>query len=505
MSEKETSQKEAPQKIMTKYDRKIQKRKEEELKAKKKKKINMLIGIVILAAIVIGLASIPVKRAIATNSTYITVGEHDITKVEFDYYYNLASSSYINNYGMYLSYMGLDINSDFASQTYNDTMTWKDYFAQLAVDSILQNKALHDEAKAASFTHDTAEEYASFAKAAKEAAADAGVSLGKYYKVTFGTYATAASIKPFVEEEYIAAAYYRTVAEANEVSAEDIKAYYDENMANYDSVNYLLTEITANVPEAKTVTGEDGQDTTVDPTEEEIKTAMDAAKIEADAALLVLDEEGTSKQGMLKSSVSNKYNAWLYDAARVEGDTTIIEDTDSHKYYVLKFEKRYLDETPTATIRAIMLATEVNGETVLEEFKAAGGTEEAFMDLVKTYSIDSYTNTSGGKYNELAKSTLNTTMSDWIFAEGRKAGDTVSVIEEGYTYVLYYIEEGRPEWQTKIASTLLSQFMNDYLTEIKSALEISDPKGNLVYLKALEEINKETENTQTQNTETATP
>ncbi len=501
MSEKDTSQKEAPQKIMTKYDRKLQKRKEEELKAKKKKKIDMMIGIILLAAIIIGLASIPVRKHIATNSTYITVGEHEITKVEFDYYYNLASSSYIDNYGMYLSYMGLDINSDFASQSYNDTMTWKDYFAQLAVDSILQNKALLDAAKAASFTHDTAEEYASFENSAKEAAEKAGVSLGKYYKATFGTYATPASIKPFVEEEYTAAAYYRTVSEANKVSAEDIKAYYDENKSNYDSVDYLLTEITANVPEAQTVTGEDGEDTKVEPTEEEVKTAMDAAKKEADAALLVLDEEGTQKLGMLKSSVSNKYNAWLYDEARVAGDTTIIEDTDNHKYYVLKFENRYLDETPTATIRAIMLAPEVSGDTVLEELKAAGGTEDAFIDLVKKYSVDSYTNTGGGKYNELAKSTLNTTMSDWIFAEGRKAGDTVSVTEEGYTYVLYYIEAGRPEWQTKIASTLLSQFMNDYVKELKSALEISDPNGHLVYLKAQEVQNTEADNTETQNTE----
>ena len=90
MSEKAKSQNEASQKIVTRYDRKVQRRKEEEQKAKKRKMISRVVGVVILAAIIIGLASIPIRNYAARHSTYITVGGHDITKVEFDYYYNLS-------------------------------------------------------------------------------------------------------------------------------------------------------------------------------------------------------------------------------------------------------------------------------------------------------------------------------------------------------------------------------------------------------------------------------
>ncbi len=509
MSEKETSQKEVPQKIVTKYDRKVQRRKEAELKEKKRKMIDRIVGIVILAAVIIGLAFIPIRKYIATHSTYITVGGHDITQVEFDYYYNLASTDYINTYGNYLAYMGLNLTGDFASQSYSENMSWKDYFDQLAVDKIRQNKALIDAAKEAGFTYDTAKDYAAFEESLKDSASSESVSLGKYYKMTFGRYASASAVKPYVEEGYLAAAYYKSVAEANEIPEEEIQAYYDENAADYDSVDFLLTEVAAEIPEAQTVSDGNGGNTTVEPTEKEIQVAMDAAKEKADEALLVIDEEGTEQTGVLKSAISTKYNEWLFDEARKEGDTTIIEDTDSHKYYVLKFEKRYLDETATATVRAIM-TTGGNGEAILTEWKDAGSTEEAFISLVEKYSEDTYTNTNGGLYEELTKSTLRSTLSDWIFAEGRKAGDTTVLTEDNYTYVLYFVENGRPEWQAKIANTLLSEVMGEYLTGIKEACTVEDPKGHLVYLKvqanestATEAGNEGTETASDETTETA--
>lgn len=481
MSKKETVQTETQQKVVTKYDKKVQKRKEAELKAKKQQKMDRIVGIAVAAIIVIAIAFVPVRKYIASHSTYITVGGCDVTQVEFDYYYNVAAGNYINTYGSYLSYMGLDTTSDFSTQMYSDTLTWKDYFEQLAVDNLRQNKALIAEAEAAGFTYDTSLEYELFKDTLKDAAAEAGQSLGTYYKANFGRYASASGIKPFVEEGYLASAYYKSVAESREAAAEEIQAYYDENTATYDSVDYLLTEVVAEIPETEKITNEDGTTSTVEPTEEQIQTAMDAAKAKADEALEVIDEQGTANTNKLKSSISTYYNDWLFDEERAEGDTTIIEDTTNNKYYVLKFQNRYLDETLTATIRAIMTTTE-SGDVILGEWAAAGSTEEAFIELVPKYSEDTYTNANGGLYQELTKSTLNSTMSDWIFAEDRNPGDAITLEEEGATYVLYYVEEGRPEWQAKIANTLLSTDMDEYLTVLKDACEVTDPKGNLNYL-----------------------
>ncbi len=483
MSKQATPQKEETQKIVTKYDRKVQRRKEEAARAEREKKISRIVGIAILVLIAALIAYLPVRKFIAAHSTYITVGNHKISEVEFDYYYTLASNDYLDTYGDYLAYMGLNVNGSFDSQAYNDTMSWKDYFDQLAVDAIRQNKALLDEAQAAGFTYDPSQEYQTFVEENKEAAAAAGVTTGKYYRMTFGDYATASNIRPFVEDGYIATAYYKQVAESKEAAEAEIQAYYQDNTADYDSVDYRLTQIDAEIPEAQTTTDADGNEVTTEPTEEEIQAAMDEAKKLADEALLTVGEEGTETIGSLSSGVSTYYREWLFDETRKEGDTTVIEDTTNHRYYVLMFEKRYLDETKkTATIRAIMTTTG-DGEAILTEWEAAGATEEAFTALVPVYSQDTYSSTSGGLYEELSGSALPDSLSDWIFAEGRKPGDTVSMIDQGVTYVLYYVSEGRPEWQVKIASTLLSQTMNDYMTEIEEKWStVSDPKGRLVYL-----------------------
>lgn len=493
MSKQETPQKDETQKIVTKYDRKVQRRKEEAARAEREKKIGRIVGIAILVLIVVAIAYLPVRKFIAAHSTYIMVGDHKISEVEFDYYYTLTSNDYLETYGDYLAYLGLNVNGSFDSQAYSDTMSWKDYFDQLTVDAIRQNKALLDEAEAAGFTYDPSEEYQAFVDDNKEAAADAGVTTGKYYRLTFGNYATASNIRPFVEDGYIATAYYRQVAESKEASEAEIQAYYDENTADYDSVDYRMTQIDAQIPEAQTTTDADGNEVTTEPTEEEIQAAMDEAKKLADEALLTVGENGTETIGSLSSGVSTVYREWLFDDARKEGDTTVIEDTVSHRYYVLMFEKRYLNESrKTATIRAIM-TTLGNGEAILAEWAAAGGTEEAFTALVPSYSQDTYSNRSGGLYEELSRSALPDSLNDWIFSEERKPGDTVSLVDQGVTYVLYYVSEGRPEWQVRIAGTLLSQTMSDYMTEIEEKWSaVSDPKGKLVYLKTPETGTEET-------------
>ncbi len=466
MSEKETSQK-----IVTKYDRKVQQRKEAEAKAKKQKKIDRLVGILIFAVIAVVLVSIPVSRYIAKNTTYITVGGHDITKLEYDYHFNMAYDEYLNTYGSYISMMGLDTTKDLDKQAYSDTMTWQDYFDQLAVDSLQHNKALLNEATAAGFTYDTAKDYETFAEAMKTGASQQSVTVSKYYKLNFGKYATASNIKPFVEESYFVAAYYNAVAEEKGATEEEILAYYEANKKEYDRVNYLYTEIAAEVTETST--------------EDEIATAMADAKTKAEAALEVIGEEGKEVNNMLYGSVHSTIRDWMFDEARVEGDSTIVEDTESNKYYVVMYKDRYRDETPTASVRTIMTTT-VAGEDILKEYVTAGSTEEAFIDLVSKYSEDAYTSATGGLYEELGKSSTESDLNTWIFDEDRKPGD-VTIIKDGtVTYVLYYIEEGRPSWQARIGSTLLGENLTEYLTEIKANCEVQDPKGNLDYLKVVE-------------------
>lgn len=478
MAGKEAPKKEEAQKIVTRYDRKVQRRKEADLKEKKQKQLDKLLGILLAAVIVIAIAAIPVNKYLASHATYITVGGHDITRVEYDYYFNLANSQYMN----YLTSLGMSLDGQ-----YSETMTWQDYFDRTTVDMIQQNKALADAAAAAGFTYDASAEFESFKDTVKESAISAGVSTSRYYRESFGRYASASSLRPYVEEGYLAAAYYEELTDSKAPSAAEIQEYYEANTATYDTVEYLVTEIAADVPQAQTVTNADGTTSTVEPEEAEVQAAMEAARAEAEAALETIDAEGTATTG-LKSATNSLYRDWLFDDTRSEGDTTVIEDTTNNKYYALKFVSRYLDEDTTANIRVVMSST-VSCEDMLAELEGAGNTEEAFIALVEKYSEDTYSSQNGGMYEELSASYLDDEMSQWINEAGRKAGDIFSYTdaEGGQNYVLYYVSEGRPAWQVSIDSTLSSQAMNEYMTELKASYEVEDPKGNLNYLKVLEE------------------
>ena len=137
---------------------------------KKKKKLSegwiLAICVVLIVALVFG--GVLGFRAYQHNRTVLTVGNHDVTVSEFNFfYYNRAYSvaSYASTFGidtsvslkeqnvttdnlMYLPYMGYD-TSYFKDYTANDEgvyedVTWAQYLSALTKDTIVQAYAIYN-------------------------------------------------------------------------------------------------------------------------------------------------------------------------------------------------------------------------------------------------------------------------------------------------------------------------------------------------------------------------
>lgn len=503
-NEKVTENKEqTEQKVMTKYDRKVQKRKEEKEKEKKEERISTAIGIVVLVALVCLVASFPIRTYLATHETYVVVNGEAVNKVEFDYQYNLTKNNYITQYGSYLTYFGLDTSKDLSTQMYSDTLTWQDYFEQNAVESLKQNKALMAEAKAAGFTYDTTDEYNTFKETIKTSAASAGISEKEYVRSIYGSYATMGRIEEYVKNDMVMNAYYQKLQEDNAPSDDEIQSYYEENKATYDSVDYRLTTIEAELPTepteladpveetaADTTGTTDGtaatdstQDTAYQPSDAEIAKAMEDAKVLADDAEQTVAKDGEAHENEQKSSVNYLISDWLFDDARKAGDTTVITNDNSHCYYAVAFEKRYLDETPSADVRVIIPTEDKTGEEILEEWKSGAATEDSFAELCKKYTQDTSAVENGGLFEQVTKTGMTEELSNWIFDTSRQAGDTVAITVSDTTYVLYYIGQDQPEWKINIKNTLVSDTMSQHMQDITADVTVEDPKGKLNYLK----------------------
>lgn len=518
VTENKEQKEQTEQKVMTKYDRKVQKRKEEKEKEKKEERISTAVGIVFLVALVCLVASFPIRTYLATHETYVVINGEEVNKVEFDYVYNTSKNNYITQYGSYLSYFGLDTSKDLSTQMYSDTLTWQDYFEQNAVESLKQNKALMAEAKAAGFTYDTTDEYNTFKETIKTSAAAAGVSDKEYVRSIYGSYATMGCIEEYVKNDMVMNAYYQKLQEDNAPSDDEIQSYYEENKATYDSVDYRLTTIEADLPTepteladpveetaADTTGTTDGtaatdstQDTAYQPSDAEIAKAMEDAKVLADDAEQTVAKDGEAHENEKKSSVNYLISDWLFDDARKAGDTTVITNDNSHCYYVVAFEKRYLDETPSADVRVIIPTEDKTGEEILEEWKNGAATEDSFAELCKKYTQDTSAVENGGLFEQVTKTGMTEELSNWIFDSSRQAGDTVAITVSDTTYVLYYIGQDQPEWKISIKNTLVSDTMSQHVQDITADVTVEDPKGKLNYLKVQAEESAAAE------TETAT-
>lgn len=503
VTENKEQKEQTEQKVMTKYDRKVQKRKEEKEKEKKEERISTAVGIVFLVALVCLVASFPIRTYLATHETYVVINGEKVNKVEFDYAYNTSKNNYITQYGSYLSYFGLDTSKDLSTQMYSDTLTWQDYFEQNAVESLKQNKALMAEAKAAGFTYDTTDEYNTFKETIKTSAAAAGVSDKEYVRSIYGSYATMGRIEEYVKNDMVMNAYYQKLQEDNAPSDDEIQSYYEENKATYDSVDYRLTTIEADLPTepteladpveetaADTTGTTDGsaatdstQDTAYQPSDAEIAKAMEDAKVLADDAEQTVAKDGEAHENEKKSSVNYLISDWLFDDARKAGDTTVITNDNSHCYYAVAFEKRYLDETPSADVRVIIPTEDKTGEEILEEWKNGAATEDSFAELCKKYTQDTSAVENGGLFEQVTKTGMTEELSNWIFDSSRQAGDTVAITVSDTTYVLYYIGQDQPEWKINIKNTLVSDTMSQHMQDITADVTVEDPKGKLNYLK----------------------
>ena len=447
MSDKDIQQ----EKVVTRYDRKMQRRKEAKEKEQRQKKITTAVTVVVAIALVAWIASFPIRTYLATHETYIIVNGEEITKAEFDYYY----SNVVNQFSSFIAYLD------------------EDFLEESTVNNIKQVKALKAEADTQGFTFDASEEIDAFKDTLKESAKTAGVSTSRYLKQAYGQYASLNRISGYLEESARADAYYDELTKKFEPSEEEIQAYYEEHSAEYELVDYYVSTFPAMISDASS--------------DEEIDAALSEAYEVALAAEPEITYNGDEQKNVKQDSIPSVIAAWLFDESRKEGDTTVIEDDSDYTYYTLGFVQRHRDETPRANVRVIM-TQDMDGQAILEEWGAGAATEESFAELANKYSADGGEVADGGLYEGVTKNSISSDMAEWIFASGRKAGDTGYVTtEEGYTYVMYYAAQLDPEWKQDIKDTLIDKARDEYVKNLVKNVVVEDPKGNLYYLNADDE------------------
>lgn len=461
---KEKQTEEQSDKVVTRYDRKMEKRKKEEEKERRSWKRFKIVSIVILAAvavsIVFSIGTSFYNRYTVLNQTYFQVGDHDITRLEYNYYFNNVYSNYLSMYGSYVSMMGLDTTVDLDEQTYpgNENMTWKDYFDQSAVEQIQQIKAMADEARENGFEYDSSEDMASYETEIAAQAESASVSESEYYTLMYGDYATPSRIETFVEENLLASAYYNHLVEENQPADDEITAYYEENKNSYDTVTYRSFYF-----EVDTSAGEE--------TGSEETTAVETT---------TAAEETTVEETTLDTAEETAEETTAEETTAAEEETET--ETASEE------ETGMTDEE----IAAAMDELKVQADEMAARLEAG----EDFEDLCVEYASEDQKENYGGEEDgslteEGSYYGAPSVAADWLFDESRQEGDITVLESESLNryYVVQFISRQNDEETTNesIGNLLASQVVSEYVTEIAQEYTVTDVAGDLHYLTVPEE------------------
>ena len=208
-------------------------------------------------------------------------------------------------------------------------------------------------------------------------------------------------------------------------------------------------------------------------------------------------------------SDSTDETVWLFDEERKEGDTKVFnsddkkaedddESDDSFTATAYRMIKpRYLDETLTVEFGHILISAdsfddhdheghdhteedeekiheeaeklaEAEADRLLAEFLKGEINKDAFEALAKDKTEDGNV-----FYDDVMPGDMVTEMNDWLFAEGRKAGDT-KVIKTSFGYhVTYFVGEGNKVWFVESKNDYYADLMEKWTEETKKAVTIT--------------------------------
>ena len=446
-----------------------------------------------------------------------TYGDYEITVGEYNYFYmslyNQAKST-AEYYDQYYQGMGsqyFDVTVDPAEQICQESdlpegvETWADYFAYCAPERAVLVKTLYNnaiDAEKDGFKL-TAEEKASFQtnidetiETYKEYADEFDITLDEYFEQSFGEYVTEALFRELLEKEYVAELYlawYQETAASN-IKDADVEAYYNDHKADLDIVAIRVFGIsyasgyTADEARERAESFVEDLNSGKSFAELAIEYSPEAQKssYENDSATLM----NYQTKGDLES-IYTGLGEWAFEDGRKVSDTFIMNLASTNAYFVIAIEAPATrNVTPTSVaVRHILIevaktTTADDGSTVglpaeiielnktnarakvdeiLEKLAEKGNTEEAFIELVATYTNDPGSISNGGLYDNINYQTnFVTEFLDWSIAPHNE-GD-IEVIETTYGYhVMYYVGgDTTPVWKSEIRATLGTEAYEGY-------------------------------------------
>lgn len=451
----------------------------------------ILVGVIIWAAMT--KSANDMKNKIA-----MTVGDKEISGAEFEYQYKDSILTFQTQFSDVISALGIDFQGDLGEQQYTEDQTWKDYFISMATDALTERYLILNDADANGYTLPAEAKDAVIAEceSLKDGLTSMGIAFDAYLKSIYTKDTTYNAFKDYTLINATAANFAQDVIFPSfNIDDAKLDSYYDSNKDDLDTVSFHYHLYTYTAP--------------TDAAEGD-ESYKESAKAQADAALAAITDEAsfasaveaqlaegetagqTLSKGVSKENMLPDLADWLFDSARVEGDTTVIEGNGG--YFVLYYVGRDKGDYETVNVRHILVAPEAEehdhsdetiddeaihaaaneaakakAEEILNEWLAGDKTEDSFAALATSHSDDGAT---GGLYTQVVKGQMIDEFDAWIFDSARKAGD-YDIVETDYGYhIMYFVGNDEIAWKIKAKDAVEAEEYANYITDLEAKYDI---------------------------------
>ena len=307
------------------------------------------------------------KAENAADTIVGTMGDIRLTNGQLQMHYWMQVYDFIDQYGYYASYFGLDYTAPLDEQEVKEGMTWQQYFLEGAVQNWQTYAALSLEAKANNFQ--ISEEYQELLdkleeEMTKTATKDGFANVDEMIADEMGAGATFADYYDYLEQYYTGYAYFEHHYEQIKPTYEQVDAYFTENAESFASksitkesgkyidVRHILKHIDKYGEKAKDAAKDD-------PNYGYSQEAWDACLADAQAILDAWlagektedsfgklaneksdDQNGKVTNGGLYTGVTEgqmveAFNDWCFDETRAAGDYGLVKT--EFGYHIMYF------------------------------------------------------------------------------------------------------------------------------------------------------------------------
>ena len=308
-----------------------------------------------------GSYSVSDEEAIAAGETIIaTIGEYTLNNSQLQVYYWMEVMNFLNTYGSYAAYFGMDYTQPLDTQLEEEGMTWQQYFLDVALNNWQQVQAMSLMAEETGLTmSEEDQEYLDGLDAyLEETAAANGVSVEELMEGNFGPGADKEDYRYFQELYLAGVPYYQKAVEAMTPSQEDLEAFFAEHEEEYAAsgitketknvdIRHILVKVeggTADATGAVTYSDEEWETCRA-----EAQAILDewlaGEKTEDSFAALATEKTedpgsqatGGLYQQVYEGQMVQPFNDWCFDEVRAYGDYDLVQT--SYGYHVMFFVK----------------------------------------------------------------------------------------------------------------------------------------------------------------------